>query len=117
MPLDRTPSLWFTAAGPPEKLIAIALLVKDIPMRYSTLLGAIRNDTKVSESTAERLIRDAKKAGVLWQGDDGQYRANNKRFQEPSRTVTGRATAQEVANEQGKSLYSRQHRQPTVTPP
>lgn len=54
MSLDRTSSLWFTAAGPPEKLKAVAELVKDIPMRYSTLIGAIVTDTKCSQPTAER---------------------------------------------------------------
>jgi AAA domain len=79
MLLDRTPSLWFTPAGPPEKLVAVAELVKDIPMRYSTLTGAIVDDTKCSQATAERLIRDAKKAGLIWQGLDGLYRHAIKR--------------------------------------
>jgi hypothetical protein len=37
-----------------------------MPMRYSTLSGAIVADTKCSTPTAERLIRDAKKAGLIW---------------------------------------------------
>jgi hypothetical protein len=79
MLLARTPNLWFTASGPPEKLVAVADLVRDLPMRYSTLSGAIVTDMKCSEATAERLIRDTKKAGLIWQGDDGRYRAPSKR--------------------------------------
>jgi AAA domain/Bifunctional DNA primase/polymerase, N-terminal len=78
MLLDRTPAMWFTTSGPPEKLVAVALLVKDIPMKYTTLSGAIVSDTKCSTPTAERLIRDAKRAGLIWQGDDGRYRQTIK---------------------------------------
>lgn len=74
MSLERTENLWFKLGGPPEKLVAVGLLVKDMPMRYSTLTGAIVADTKVSTPTAERLVRDAKKAGIIWQGADGLYR-------------------------------------------
>jgi AAA domain len=79
MTLERTASLWFTSTGPPEKLLAVAALVKDMPMRYSTLTGAIIADSKCSTPTAERLIRDAKKVGVVWQGDDGLYRPSKPR--------------------------------------
>jgi hypothetical protein len=79
MPLTRTATLWFTPAGPPEKLLAVADLMKVIPMKWSTLVGAIKEDLKVSESTAERMVRDAKKAGLIWQGDDGLYRQAIKR--------------------------------------
>lgn len=79
MPLTRTPSLWFTPAGPPEKLLAVASIVKDIPLRFTALVGAIVSDMKFSERTAERMVRDAKKAGLVWQGDDGRYRQTVKR--------------------------------------
>lgn len=74
MLLDRTPNLWFTPAGPPEKLLAVAHIVKDIPLRFTGLVGALVSDMKVSERTAERMIRDSKKAGMIYQGDDGLYR-------------------------------------------
>src|SRR5262249_54664887 len=74
MTLDRTPALWFVPSGPPEKLVAVADTVHSVPLRYTTLVGALREDMKVSESTAERMIRDAKKAGLIWQGNDGLYR-------------------------------------------
>jgi hypothetical protein len=54
-------------------------MVKDIAMRYSTLSGAIVEDMKVSTPTAERLIRDAKKANLIWQANDGLYRQTIKR--------------------------------------
>jgi hypothetical protein len=74
MLLDRTPSLWFTPAGPPEKLLTVARIVRDIALRFGALVGAIKTDMNVSERTAERMVRDAKKAGLVWQGDDGLYR-------------------------------------------
>jgi AAA domain len=74
MRLQRTSNLWFTGAGPSERLLEVSRLVADIPMRWGTLKGAVMADTKCSERTAERLIRDAKKAALIWQGDDGSYR-------------------------------------------
>jgi Bifunctional DNA primase/polymerase, N-terminal/AAA domain/Primase C terminal 1 (PriCT-1) len=79
MPLTRTANLWFTLAGPPEKLVAVASIVKDIPLRFTALVGAIVSEMKCSERTAERMVRDTKKAGLIWQGDNGLYRQAAKR--------------------------------------
>lgn len=79
MTLQRSPALWFTTAGPPEKLLAVAEHVRLIPLRYSTLTGAIVSESKCSPATAERLVRDAKKAGLVWQDHDGLYRATINR--------------------------------------
>jgi 5S rRNA maturation endonuclease (ribonuclease M5) len=92
MTLTRTPTLWYTLAGPPQKLLDVAAIVKDVAMRYSTLSGALAEDMKVSTATAERLIRDAKKAGLIWQGtQDGLYRATIKHHHEqPDGSLTSR---------------------------
>jgi hypothetical protein len=79
MPLTRTANLWFSPAGPPEKLVAVASIVKDIRLRFTALVGALVSDMQCSERTAERMVRDAKKAGLIWQGDDGLYRQAVKR--------------------------------------
>jgi hypothetical protein len=80
MTLTRSAALWYSLSGPPEKLVAVANIVAAVGLKWSSLVGAVQNDMDVSQRTAERLVRDTKKAGLIWVGDDGVYR----------RTVTNR---------------------------
>jgi hypothetical protein len=80
MTLTRSAALWYRPSGPPEKLLAVAEIVATVGLKWSPLVGAVQEDTKVSQRTAERLVRDTKKAGLIWQDDVGVYR----------RTVTNR---------------------------
>jgi AAA domain len=80
MTLQRSASLWYASSGPPEKFVAVADIVSAIGLKWGALVGAIKEDMKTSESTAQRMVRDTKKAGLIWQDDHGVYR----------RTVTNR---------------------------
>jgi bifunctional DNA primase/polymerase-like protein/AAA domain-containing protein len=74
MTLTRSASLWYSASGPPEKFVAVAELVSAFGLKWAALVGAIKEQLKTSESTAERMVRETKKAGLIWQDDSGIYR-------------------------------------------
>src|SRR5262249_21772373 len=58
MALTRTPALWFRYAGHSAEVAAVAQILKDKPQAYGELIGAIMSSMGVSESTAERRLRE-----------------------------------------------------------
>lgn len=74
MRLERADALWFVPTGPAEDLMAVASVVRDMGLRYSALVGHVKQDTGGSDRTAERLVARARKAGLIATDDDGLYR-------------------------------------------
>jgi replicative DNA helicase len=73
MGLERTESLWFAPAGPPEDLLAVAGTVRLRPLTWGQFVAAIKVDEGVSKATAERLIQRALKARLIAKNNDGHY--------------------------------------------
>jgi AAA domain/Domain of unknown function (DUF3854) len=65
MRLSRTDALWFEPAGPSDDLLAVVAIVSTMGLPWKTLVGAVKQDRGCSQSTAERLVRRAQKAGLI----------------------------------------------------
>ena len=73
MRLSRTDALWFEPAGPSDDLLAVVAVVSTMGLPWSTLVGAVKQDRGCSQSTAERLVRRAQKAGLIGPDADRRY--------------------------------------------
>jgi AAA domain/Domain of unknown function (DUF3854) len=74
MRLSRTDALWFEPAGPPDDLLAVVAIVTALGLPWKPLVGAVKQDRGCSQSTAERLVRRAQKAGLIGPDADRLYR-------------------------------------------
>jgi hypothetical protein len=70
--LTRNESLWYHSAGLSDDVRAIGRLVAAISLSYEAMIGAIREDLKVSKSTAKRRLSDALAAKAVAKVD-GRY--------------------------------------------
>lgn len=73
MRLSRTDALWFEPAGPSDDLLAVVAIVSTMGLPWKTLVGAVKQDRGCSQSTAERLVRRAQKAGLIGPDVDRRY--------------------------------------------
>ncbi len=73
--LTRTDTLWFTPAGPPEELLAVAALVASGPLRWGQLTQAIIDTLGKKKRTAERLLERVRNASLVAPDIDGYYTA------------------------------------------
>lgn len=73
--LSRSATLWFTPAGAPEELLAVAALVASGPLRWGHLITAAVEGLGLKKRTAERLLDRAKKADLVAPDADGYYTA------------------------------------------
>jgi hypothetical protein len=88
--LTRSDTLWFTPAGPPKELLAVAALVKSGPLRWGDFVQAIVDALGSKKRTAERLLDRAKKAKLVAANDDGYYTATTtyRQFRDGGETST-----------------------------
>ena len=73
--LKRTESLWLLPAGPPRELIEAAGLVATLPMRWGLFVKAIEQDLEKPNRTAQRLLSQARDAGLVALNEDKLYAA------------------------------------------
>jgi replicative DNA helicase len=77
MRLTRDANLWYHPAGLSAEDQAVAKIVAVIGLTYDGLVGAIKEDAKVSESTAKRRLKAALASGAV-EKVEGRYVAGPK---------------------------------------
>jgi hypothetical protein len=86
MRVTRTEDLWLVPAGADPELMAVTKLTVPAPLPYSTLVGAVHQDLKVSEPTAKRRIKAAREAKLLENDADGLLRPSSTYFKSVSQS-------------------------------
>jgi hypothetical protein len=81
--LERSPYLWLypTDAPTDERLATVARAVLGIGLTWSKLRAAVIADLECSQASAERLINQAIKAGLIAKDDQGIYRQPSRNHQ------------------------------------